>query len=97
LSSRSYFVAERRERKLRTLKYIGTRNKPPSIRQVCGELSFQWGISARKIREYIDELEMGHYVEITRGETLTLTEQGYLQLELLGVSVPRKKKEAKIA
>ena len=79
---RNPFTEARRERKLELLKYIANpnplvvKNKGIPLRRLVGAFSTRWGISAKIIYDYIDELRDAGLIRVTAGfVTLAVPEE----------------------
>jgi hypothetical protein len=76
-SPRSYFIKERKDRKIELLKFIAkgpTSSKNSSetewinITKLMGAYSWAWGLRSAKVLEYLDELKLAGAVEINAGK-----------------------------
>ena len=63
LSGRSFFLEERRKRKVDLLNLIG-KNKKVSLNKLKGVFSQKTGLSFKKIDEYLEELHSAGFIQI---------------------------------
>jgi predicted transcriptional regulator len=81
MSSRSWFVKERADRKVDLLRYIAENsNDPLPAEKLVGAFSWAWGLRATKIYEYLDELALADLISVERGK-IKLTALGKKVLE----------------
>jgi len=84
MSSRSYFIKERRDRKRELLQYIvknySNKEVELTVERILGAFSWHWGLRTAKVMEYLDELKLAGAIEINEGK-IRPTEIGKALLE----------------